>query len=172
MSPISNTMSSRVIPILICMSVQQLVRWGVGWIRLLLEWFKLGSSTAGYRMLGHTLNRVRARIKSSSLKCLIIPYSASPRGLYSTLSRLPFSHLLGPESHYDKLVTLASAASAQRAVNYNLNLSILLKGTRGIGKFTTAFWVAQRLGMHLLEVRVFRVWHSGVCADSPSGQLL
>ena len=66
---------------------------------------------------------------------------------------LPTSHLLGPDSNFDKLFQIASAAAAPRAVNYNLNLSILLKGARGIGKFTTALWVSQRLGMHLLEVR-------------------
>ena len=66
---------------------------------------------------------------------------------------LPTSHLLGPDSNFDKLFQIASAAAAPRAVDYNLNLSILLKGARGVGKFTTVFWVSQRLGMHLLEVR-------------------
>lgn len=37
-------------------------------------------------------------------------------------------------------------------MDYDLYLSVLLKGPRGIGKFTVATWVARRLGMHLLEV--------------------
>ena len=67
---------------------------------------------------------------------------------------LSTSHLLGPDSNFDKLFQIALAAAAPRAVDYNLNLSILVKGARGIGKFTTAFWVSQRLGMHLLEVQI------------------
>lgn len=43
----------------------------------------------------------------------------------------------------------------RHAVDYELHLSVLLKGVRGIGKFTVATWVAQRLGMHLLEVNIF-----------------
>lgn len=37
-------------------------------------------------------------------------------------------------------------------MDYELHLSVLLKGARGIGKFTVAAWVAQSLGMHLFEV--------------------
>jgi peroxin-6 len=44
---------------------------------------------------------------------------------------------------------------ARHAMDYGLHLSVLLKGARGIGKFTVATWVAQRLGMHLLEVNIF-----------------
>ncbi len=52
------------------------------------------------------------------------------------------------------MLALTSAAlSQQAAVNYDLQLSFLLKGGRGIGKFTAASWVAQRLGLHLFEVR-------------------
>lgn len=49
-------------------------------------------------------------------------------------------------------MSLTSAALTQRAMDYDLQLSFLLKGGRGIGKFTVASWVAQRLGLHLFEV--------------------
>ncbi|KAG6891139.1 hypothetical protein C0992_010127 [Termitomyces sp. T32_za158] len=44
-----------------------------------------------------------------------------------------------------------SATSAQQAMDYRLDMSMLLKGARGTGKFTIVSWVAERLGMHLLE---------------------
>lgn len=76
----------------------------------------------------------------------------SPNHYYSTLTAQSFSPLLGTGSPYEKLVAISSTASTQRALDYKLDFSVLLKGARGIGKFTTACWVAQRLGMHLLEV--------------------
>lgn len=48
---------------------------------------------------------------------------------------------------------------ARRAADYDLHLSILLKGARGVGKFTVASWVAQRLGMHLLEVNIAKYFY-------------
>jgi peroxin-6 len=77
-----------------------------------------------------------------------------------TLQRQPSSHLLGHESPFGKLFALSSAILARSAVDYDLHMSILLKGARGIGKFTVATWVAQRLGMHLLEVTYF---HAYIC---------
>jgi peroxin-6 len=38
-------------------------------------------------------------------------------------------------------------------VDFNLNLSFLLEGGRGSGKFTITSWAAQKLGLHLMEVR-------------------
>ncbi|KAH9924001.1 AAA-domain-containing protein [Epithele typhae] len=58
---------------------------------------------------------------------------------------------------FGKLLALASAALNRRAVDYHLQLSILLKGARGIGKATVAYWVAHRLGVHLLEVDCYDV---------------
>ena len=60
--------------------------------------------------------------------------------------------MLNEETPYGKLLALASAALNRRAVEYHLQLSILLKGARGVGKATVAGWVAQQLGIHLLEV--------------------
>lgn len=55
-------------------------------------------------------------------------------------------------SPFGKLLALSSATMARRAIDYDLHTSILLKGARGIGKFTAATWVARQLGLHLLEV--------------------
>ena len=69
-----------------------------------------------------------------------------------TLESLPASKILGPKSTFSKLLALTSAAFSQRAAEYNLQLSFLLKGGRGIGKFTVISWVSQRLGLNLQEV--------------------
>jgi len=39
-----------------------------------------------------------------------------------------------------------------QALTFDIPISMLLKGSRGIGKFTTAMQVAQQLGMHVFEV--------------------
>ncbi|KAF9466437.1 AAA-domain-containing protein [Collybia nuda] len=83
--------------------------------------------------------------------------SMSPRAFYSMLVRQPHSYLLGANAPFTKLVALSSAAFAQHAINYQLDLSVLLKGARGIGKFTTAAWVAQHLGIHLLEIDCYDI---------------
>lgn len=70
----------------------------------------------------------------------------------ATLVAQPSSHLLGSQSPFSKILALTSAALSQKAVDYDLQLSFLAKGGRGVGKFTVASWIAQRLGLHLFEV--------------------
>ncbi|KAF8163058.1 P-loop containing nucleoside triphosphate hydrolase protein [Crassisporium funariophilum] len=77
--------------------------------------------------------------------------------ILTILEAEPSSLLLGPGSPFSKILALSSAALAQRAVDYNLNLSFLLKGSRGIGKFSVASWVAQRLGLNLLEIDCYDI---------------
>ncbi|KAH9914715.1 AAA-domain-containing protein [Fomitopsis serialis] len=67
------------------------------------------------------------------------------------------STLVGPDSAYGKLLALTAAALKPHAVEYQLQLSVLLKGPKGSGKFTTASWVAQHLGIHLFEVNCYDV---------------
>ena len=62
------------------------------------------------------------------------------------------SPLTSPASPYGQLLDVVSVIHSRRAVDLDLNLSILLKGSRGCGKQTTVSWIAQRMGMHLMEV--------------------
>lgn len=73
------------------------------------------------------------------------------------------------ESPYSKLYDLTSAALRPGAISYNLSLSILLNGARGIGKFTTIAKVAQDLGIHVLEVGDFTVVRDIYEAENPTG---
>ncbi|KAL1730041.1 P-loop containing nucleoside triphosphate hydrolase protein [Schizophyllum commune] len=65
------------------------------------------------------------------------------------------SPLTSPASPYGQLLDVVSVIHSRRAVDLDLNLSILLKGSRGCGKQTTASWIAQRMGMHLMEVNCY-----------------
>ncbi|KAF7359478.1 Peroxisomal biogenesis factor 6 [Mycena sanguinolenta] len=83
------------------------------------------------------------------------PDRNSPRALFSILDGFHEPCLLRPSGPYGRLVSLCSATLLRDAVDYNLHLSVLLKGARGTGKFTTACWVAQRIGMHILEINCY-----------------
>ncbi|KAJ7067729.1 AAA-domain-containing protein [Mycena belliarum] len=85
------------------------------------------------------------------------PDRNSSKALFAILNGFPNSHLLRPSSPYGKLVSLCSATLLRDAVDYHLHLSVLLKGARGTGKSTTACWVAQRVGMHLLEINCYDI---------------
>ncbi|ETW85568.1 AAA ATPase [Heterobasidion irregulare TC 32-1] len=66
-------------------------------------------------------------------------------------------HLRVPNA-FHQMLALASVAFTSQASTYDLPISILLKGARGIGKFTTSSWVAQSLGMHLFEVNCYEIF--------------
>ncbi|KAJ7231442.1 P-loop containing nucleoside triphosphate hydrolase protein [Mycena haematopus] len=83
------------------------------------------------------------------------PDRNSPRALFAILNGFPEPCLLRPSGPYGKLVSLCSATLLRDAVDYKLHLSVLLKGARGTGKFTTACWVGQRIGMHILEINCY-----------------
>ena len=59
---------------------------------------------------------------------------------------------------HTQLLGLSQAALMPQALTFDIPISMLLKGSRGIGKFTTAMQVAQHLGMHIFEVGA-----GGVC---------
>ncbi|TFK42849.1 P-loop containing nucleoside triphosphate hydrolase protein [Crucibulum laeve] len=81
----------------------------------------------------------------------------SPRSAFDVLRNLPSRLLIGLRSPFMKIIELTSAGLAKNAMDYNLNLSILLKGTRGCGKFTTVSWAAERLGLHIFEVNCYDI---------------
>ncbi|KAF7295187.1 AAA domain-containing protein [Mycena indigotica] len=83
------------------------------------------------------------------------PHRRSPSALLADLNST--SCLLGPASPFSKLSTLCSATLLRDAVDYNLNVSILLKGVSGIGKYTTARWVAETLGIHFMEINCYDI---------------
>jgi peroxin-6 len=82
----------------------------------------------------------------------------------------PSSCLLRHGSAFSKVFAISSATLVRRAVDCSLPLSLLLKGARGTGKFTIASWVAQRLGMHLLEVVLTGI--QKLFSDDHLGELL
>jgi peroxin-6 len=58
----------------------------------------------------------------------------------------------GNQRAFTQLLGLAQASLMPQALTFDLPITMLLKGSRGIGKFTTAVQVARRLGMHIFEV--------------------
>ncbi|EPS97368.1 hypothetical protein FOMPIDRAFT_79362 [Fomitopsis schrenkii] len=68
-----------------------------------------------------------------------------------------YSTLFAPDSVHGKLAALTAAALEPNAVEYQLQLSVLLKGPKGSGKFTATSWVARHLGIHLFEVNGYDV---------------
>ena len=58
----------------------------------------------------------------------------------------------GNDRAFTQLLGLSQAALMPQALTFDIPISTLLKGSRGIGKFTTAVQVARRLGMHVFEV--------------------
>ncbi|KAJ2917643.1 hypothetical protein MD484_g2754, partial [Candolleomyces efflorescens] len=78
----------------------------------------------------------------------------SIRSVLDHLSRTGASSL-SPSSPFGKLSSMVAASLAKFSQDCSLDLSFLVKGNRGIGKFTTVAWVAHRLGIHLLEVNCY-----------------
>jgi peroxin-6 len=60
----------------------------------------------------------------------------------------------GNHRAFMQLLGLSQAALIPEALTFDIPISVLLKGSRGIGKFTTAMQVARRLGMHVFEVSI------------------
>ena len=79
----------------------------------------------------------------------------------------PAGVVRGNHRAYTQLLGLSQAALMPQALTFDIPISMLLKGSRGIGKFTTAMQVAQHLGMHVFEVGArgicVRVWPEIQC---------
>ncbi|KAE8233222.1 hypothetical protein CF326_g1733 [Tilletia indica] len=68
----------------------------------------------------------------------------------------PTTALTAPStSPFDRLVHLVQATLLPRTQDFGLHLSVLIKGARGSGKKTICRWVAQRCGVHLLELNCY-----------------
>lgn len=65
------------------------------------------------------------------------------------------SPLTSDSSVYASLMRLVQATLLPHAANFGLHLGVLLKGARGSGKKTLARWVAQKAGVHLVEINCF-----------------
>lgn len=70
---------------------------------------------------------------------------------------LPLYHspLTAAESIFGQLLRLVKATLLPDAADYGLHLSVLLKGARGCGKRTISRWVAQKTGVHLVELNCY-----------------
>ncbi|MCO5598679.1 hypothetical protein L7F22_052777 [Adiantum nelumboides] len=70
---------------------------------------------------------------------------------------LPFSPspLTTTESVFGRLLLLVKATLLPDAADYGLHLSVLLKGARGCGKRTIVRWVAQKTGVHIIELNCY-----------------
>jgi hypothetical protein len=99
---------------------------------------------------------VQAGLEHSRIPDVGAYFESDPNSTRSTLDYMTRagSVLLSPSSSFGKLSSMVSAALSKFSLDCNLDLSFLVKGNRGVGKFTTVAWVAHRLGIHLLEVRV------------------
>ncbi|KAI9510375.1 AAA-domain-containing protein [Russula earlei] len=61
----------------------------------------------------------------------------------------------GNRRTFTQLLGLSQAALMPQALTFDIPISILLKGSRGIGKFTTAVQVTGHLGMHVFETNCY-----------------
>ncbi|KDQ12329.1 hypothetical protein BOTBODRAFT_34616 [Botryobasidium botryosum FD-172 SS1] len=89
-----------------------------------------------------------------------IPDVAAYMGLNNGCPALPLGSsytLTSVGTPFAKLFDVVAASLLPSAASYDLQLSVILKGARGIGKRTIVRWVAQKLGIHVLEINCFDV---------------
>ncbi|KAG8760764.1 peroxisomal assembly protein [Serendipita sp. 396] len=65
------------------------------------------------------------------------------------------SVLCSSSSIFSELKEIIGATLHQEASRYRLSVTLLLSGNRGTGKRTLARWVAQDLGLHVLEINCY-----------------
>ena len=70
--------------------------------------------------------------------------------------------ILGDPTPASRLVEYVLASLRSGAGEYDLHLTVLLKGARGCGKRTVVRSVARHTGFHLLEVSRFSHFESGM----------
>ncbi|KIK91652.1 hypothetical protein PAXRUDRAFT_830654 [Paxillus rubicundulus Ve08.2h10] len=52
---------------------------------------------------------------------------------------------------------LSNAMSLEEAPSFGVRATVLVAGSRGAGKFSTAAWISRQLGMHLVEINCFDI---------------
>ncbi|KIJ17306.1 hypothetical protein PAXINDRAFT_175808 [Paxillus involutus ATCC 200175] len=52
---------------------------------------------------------------------------------------------------------LSNAMSLEEAPRFGVRATVLVAGSRGAGKFSTAAWISRQLGMHLVEINCFDI---------------
>ncbi|KAH9001680.1 AAA-domain-containing protein [Lactarius akahatsu] len=105
--------------------------------------------------LGCWVDSAVTRLTQTGLEHARIPDSSgilSPRGSGGSA---PVGIVRGNYRAHTQLLGLSQAALMPQALTFDIPISMLLKGSRGIGKFTTAMQVAQHLGMHVFEVNCY-----------------
>lgn len=65
-----------------------------------------------------------------------------------------------------KLSELVAAALTSNALTYRLQLSVIIKGSSGVGKMTMIRNVAQQLNLHVLEVCSSYCTHSAKIVEN------
>ncbi|KAF8738589.1 hypothetical protein AX14_010893 [Amanita brunnescens Koide BX004] len=111
--------------------------------------------------LGCRVDPAVTRVIQQGIESSRIPSLAGLSGLWHDIHpvltyRSPFVSS-PPDGVYNKLMELVRVTFTRNAMNYNLYLSILLEGSRGVGKFSVAKQVAQHLGIHLMAFNCFEI---------------
>jgi ATPase family associated with various cellular activities (AAA) len=121
----------------------------------------------GLRGDSHDANWLRARADTGRLdllECVILysclvqsiatsnPSRKDSRGTLSFGGNATAGVEQGNQRAFMQLLGLSQAALMPQALTFDIPITMLLKGPRGIGKVTTAVQVARRLGMHVFEV--------------------
>lgn len=108
--------------------------------------------------LGCWVDSAVTRLTQTGLEHARIPDVSGfliPEGAQDPDGNAPDGTVRGNHRAHTQLLGLSQAALMPQALTFDIPISMLLKGSRGIGKFTTAMQVAQHLGMHVFEVNCY-----------------
>ncbi|KAI0303446.1 P-loop containing nucleoside triphosphate hydrolase protein [Multifurca ochricompacta] len=108
--------------------------------------------------LGCWVDTAITRMTQTGLEHARIPDASGfliPRGTQDPGEDAHAGMTRGNNRAFTQLLGLSQAALMPQALTFDIPISMLLKGARGTGKFTTTVQVAQRLGMHIFEVNCY-----------------
>ncbi|KZT28626.1 AAA-domain-containing protein [Neolentinus lepideus HHB14362 ss-1] len=110
--------------------------------------------------LGCWVDTSMTKMVQAGVEHLHVPDIAVYMGIEPGETGLPYttgSPRQQPDKGFNKLYSLSSVAFTTNTRNYDIRLSIILKGARGAGKLYAAREVARRLGIHLLDINCFDI---------------